>query len=286
MKTWRTVLAVHLAVTVAAFAVVLPLGLLVDALLGARPDGDLALWRHGGAVAADLVMGNLPALLGALRSSAFFLAVFVLISPVGTAALLDAHVRGADVGAGRLFELIRTLWSKLMAQRIALIVALGLAAATGIALQSLAESFSRDWPSAASRWSLRAAAFAPALLLAAIFAASLDVAQAMLVRGATGPVRVFIAAARWAVRHPIRCAGPYVLVLIAASAVTLAGAAAATDLGGRPGAAAIVLVLIHQAIALGRTLLRFAWLGRAARMGPSLTTPPAPSYAVSPPSDP
>jgi hypothetical protein len=95
-------------------------------------------------------------------------------------------------------------------------------------------------------------------------------------------VRTFLAAARWAVRRPIRAAGPYLLTVLASAAITFLGAAVASGLGGRPGLAALALVIVHQSIALLRTFLRAAWLGKAADLAvaaAAVTSPSGSTYA-------
>jgi hypothetical protein len=257
---WRTLLAVHAVLSLAALALAAPFATLGGAVMAGRPDGDLAFWAGGGELAADGFIRLAPFAGAALRLAAAVLCLWALVAPLTTALLLDAHHQGADPGLSRLPAAARTLWGPFLAQRAALVVALVLAGTTGAACVHLAGTASEDWPDAAAQGLLSLAALLPALALAALAGAATDLAHAMTTRGAPRPLATWLAAARWALLHPIRTAGPYALTVAAAALSTLVAAMLAERLGGSPGLPALALFAVQQAVAFGRTALRSAWL--------------------------
>lgn len=260
MTRWRTLLVVHALLSLAAFALAAPFATLGGAVVGSRPDGALAFWAGGGELAADAFVRLAPFGGAALRLAAAVLCLWALVAPLTTALLLDAHHRGVDPGLSRLPAAARTLWAPFLAQRAAQVGALVLAGATGAACLHLAGKASADWPDAAAQGLLSLAALLPALALAALAGAATDLAHAMTTRGASRPLATWLAAARWALFHPIRTAGPYVLTVLAAGLLTLVAAMLAARLGGHPGLPAVVLFAAHQSVAFARTALRSAWL--------------------------
>lgn len=263
MTRWRTLLAVHGLVTFVALALAAPFALLGGAVVARRPEGDLAFWAGGGEVCADALIRLVPFGGAALKLAAGVLCVWALVAPLATALLLDAHHRGVDTGISRLSAAARTLWGPLLAQRAAQVVALVLAGATGSACAHLAELASADWPSASRQGIVKLVAWVPALVLAALAGAATDLAHARTTRGAKGPLGTWLVAARWAVFHPVRAVGPYVLTTAAVALLTLVAAMLAERLGGRAGLPALALFAAQQAVAFARTALRSAWLETA-----------------------
>jgi hypothetical protein len=270
----RTLLAVHAILSLAALALAAPFAALGASVTGGRPDGDLAYWARGSEVAVDALVRLAPLAGAPLRLAFGVLCVWVLVAPLTTALLLDAHRRDQDTGISRLPEAARTLWGPFLAQRAVQVVALVLAAATGAACLHFANLASADWPSAAAQGLVSLAALLPALAIATLAGAATDLAHAMTARRPRagdglqprrfgGATATWLLAARWALFHPVRALGPYALTVLAATLLTLVAAMLAEQLGGRPGLAALGLFAAQQAVALARTALRSAWLETA-----------------------
>ena len=262
---WRTLVSVHALVSIGALALAAPFALLATAVVGALPDGDLALWSGGGEVAVDAAIRLRPFAGTALWLGAGTLCLWAFVAPLGTGLLLDAHLRRTDPGLSRIGAVARTLWGALLAQRAAAVAALAFALALGATCARLAGALSADWPSAARQTLLLGAAWIPGLALAALAGAATDLAHAMTTRGTPGrgAMQTWLAAARLATARPLRTAGPWALTMLAVGLLTLVSAMLAEQLGGRPGVAALGLFLVQQLVAFARTALRSAWLETA-----------------------
>lgn len=260
---WRTLVAVHLSLSAAALLLAAPFATLIGATVGRLPEGDLALWSGGGEVAVDAAIRLAPFAGPALVLGGVVFCLWALAAPLATGVLLDAHARSTDPGLSRVGAVARTLWAPFLAQRVAQIIGLVVAVVVGGSFARLADAVSTGWTSAVHQGLLVAAAWLPAVLLAAIACAATDVAHALTVRGARGGLRTWWAAARLTASRPLRMGGPWALTTLAMALVTLVAAMLAERLGGRPGLLALLLFAIQQIVAFGRTALRSAWLETA-----------------------
>ncbi len=265
---WRTVVAAHVVLLAFATLLAVPGWLVVRTSVGSRPDGDLALWHEGSIFVADTVAHDRGALAGAARATALGTVLFALLSLPISAGLFATLRHGRDLGpagfgaaAGRAgaFLVLLLLW----------LVAAALVAGAGFAAANAVHGAFED--TAPVRGTVLAGLCAlPFAALLTVLAAATDVARSAVAAGRPGPARTLLAAARAAVRSPLRFTAPYCAFGAASIAASLLAAALADRLGGRPGASAVALFVIGQLVLLARAFLRAAWMAAAAGLAEAL----------------
>jgi hypothetical protein len=270
------VLFVHFALLLVSLPLAAAVANVVDAGIGQRAEGDLALWHEGFVFVSDTLAADTVPLRLALRTVALGAALFAIVSLPLSAALFATLSRGRDLGVGAFATVATRRAGALFVVLLAWIVVAAVLSGLGaLAAKGLVDRFALD-PDPRRGWLLAALAALPFALLLLVAAAATDVAKSAIVMRAESPLRALLASLRTAAVRPLRFGAPYAAFGISSIAASVLAAAVANRLGGRPGAPAIALFVVgHVALAV-RSFLRAAWIGAAGRLADAYLDRPRP----------
>lgn len=286
----RAIVYVYVAELLWALIVATPVHAWARRAWGSHPDGDAVLWLPGG---RELLvwLGQNDAALGVVSRTAMVLMVAGVIAmqvPLGALLASLAFARGDEEGA--LADRRALPWKSALHvgtsafMPLAGLLALGSVAAIivlvlgGIAGAAVDHGFAERLGDARS-FTLRLITFALFAAVAALIGVVVDLARAAIARDIGLAAAKGTSAPGWTTM--LRGIGTALIVARRQLRVaTLAwawraslglgliviGALGAQALGGKGGAALLVLWLVHQAVVLLRVALRASWLARAVAM--------------------
>lgn len=278
------ILYVYLAELAWALVVATPVHAWARRVWGAHPDGDAVLWLPGGRELLTWV-GQEGAALGVVSRTTIVLLVVGMVAmqiPLGALLASLAFRRDAELGGDRAPRWRSALgigtaafWSLaglLVLGAITGVVVVGAGAMLGSALDgALAERLGD-----ARAFQARVAVVALSVLLACLVGVVVDLARAAVARDAgLGAIRGDRASSWTMMRRALGVSLSAMRRNIGAATVAWgwraaaslsfvgAGIVVAQGLGGKGGAALLLLWLGHQGIVVARVALRASWLARA-----------------------
>lgn len=239
--------------------------LIADSGVGARPEGDRALFENGGYLLLEVARVQGPALVATARGLLPLLALGLLLNAVCSAALL--------AGLNQQGRLSWVEVARRALERSPALLVIG--AGTGLAqlvLALIGSSVAAALPEPLARPVATTLGQAAVWLVVALLVGGLggvsDVAKASLVRHEARLTEALACASRLALRRPwLSCFGwlPYALPFVSSAAL----AAQLSELCdvSRPGAWRVLVVLLaHQLVIVVAVAARAAWYARALRL--------------------
>lgn len=256
----------HAVLLAFSLLVSLPTWTVVGSGIGARAEGDLALWHEGAVFVADTVAHDRGALLHAARATLVGVGVFALLALPLSAGLFATLHTGRDLGARGFAAAAARRTQAFFVVLVLFGIGLALCAGAGaLAVSKVYDAFAETPDPRKGIW-LAGLTAVPFLVGALLWAAAADVARSGLSNGHVGTVRTLFACARLALLHPLRFGAPYVAFGAASLGLTLVAAAIASKLGGRPGPAGPALFVVGHATLVARAFLRAGWMSAATRL--------------------
>jgi hypothetical protein len=232
-------------------------------------DGDAPLWAPGGHALLDWLWHDAHGLRAGVRGGGMVLVLGAIAGLVPMAALLvtlayGTRDRRATGFVRSMAEGMRAFPSMVLLLVLTVLVE-GLVVGAGAGLAHTVEGWTH-----AGLGEARAEQIAGALLLAFVGLASAvgvvhDLARAAVIRFKVTGLRALALGARTFRRSPVSLWWSWAWRMLASLAPVLTAAAVAERLGGRGGIALVVLVALHQCVAVVRIALRASWLARALR---------------------
>jgi hypothetical protein len=262
--------------TVVAWFAGWPAACLVRAAYGNDPRGDAPLWLPGSDALLDFLWRDWHGVSAAARAAAVVLVTGAVAGLVPMAALMVAIAgagEGPKVGFARgVGDALRAVPAMLLLL-VTVTAAQALVVGAGALAGAVAETLTHAALGEAHAQELSAALCLPFLALAAAIGVTHDLARAAVVSRAAGGMRALVVGAKEFAAAPVSLGWSWAWRAIAALAPVIVAGAAASRLGGRGGAALLLLALLHQAAVLARVALRASWLATALRRVPAQRTP-------------
>lgn len=257
---WQSALAITASGPAAAF---------VGATYGAGPRGDGPLWAAGGHDLLDLLWHGARGLAPVTSAAeiAIGTAAVVGLLPMAAVMVAMAYATRDRRSPGLVDSIVGA--ARAMPSLLWLLVAVGVAQAATVGLGVLIAAGAQAWLS--DSWGeARAERVGVALGLVFVLIASglgvvHDLARATVIRSRATGWRAVVLGARAFGHAPLPIWWSWAWRGLASLAPLLAVAAAATRIGGRGGAALILLASLHQGVVLSRIALRASWLAHALR---------------------
>jgi len=265
----RAVLAVWAWESALALLASWPAASLVRAVYGDDPRGDAPLWTPGGHALLDFVLHEQHGLRGAMTGATLVLVVGAVAGLVPMTALMTSIAfatrdRRAAGFIRCVTEGLRHFRRMLVLLVIASVVQ-ALVIGAGSGLGSVVEGWAHGMgePRAQQLEGLVLAVF---LLAASAVGVAHDLARAAVVRFDVRGLRALALGVRTLRLSPLPLWWSWAWRALASVAPVVAVAAVAGRLGGSPGVAALVFLLVlHQSVVLARVALRASWLAKALR---------------------
>jgi hypothetical protein len=269
MWMWQSVLA--LVGTWPAIA-------LVRAAYGRHPRGDAPLWDGDALALLALLSREMNGFRAAIGASGVVLLLGAVsgLLPMAALSVSMAHAtrEGRAIGAARSAEgALRALRPLAL-----LLVVVGVAqcalAAGAVLIGEMVEALGHAWLGEAHAQAV-GLTFALLLLLPAVaFGVVHDLARGAVVRFELGAMRALAVGAQTFRGAPISVAWAWAWRGLAGIMPVAIVAAISGRLGGRQGAALLVLAALHQSVILSRVSLHASWLAKAMRT----VRPPPPLF--------
>jgi hypothetical protein len=241
---------------------------LIRAAYGSDPRGDAALWTPGAHALLDFLWRDMHGVSAAAWGAALVLAVGAVTGLVPMAVLMVAM---SDVGrapegafASNVADAVRALPA--MALLLVVVTATeALVLGAGAFVGELAEGWTHASMGEALAQQLGAALAVPFLVLSIAIGIMHDLARAAVVRRAAGCAGALVAGVAALRADPVSLGWSWAWRAMASLVPMILVGAVADRLGGRGGAALVLLALLHQGVVLGRIALRASWLATGLR---------------------
>ncbi len=243
-----------------------PAASLVRAVFASDPRGDAALWEPGGAALLDFLWHDTPGALAAADGALLVVLVAMATGWLPLAALMAAMARPRSARSGAARTALASLGLLPAFVRCALVVvaAQGATLGAGAFLAALVEGWTRARLGEGPAQKLEVAVALPFALGALALGVAHDLARSVIVVRGRGALAGLTEGWRLYRSAPARLSLSWAWRSIASiAAVGLAGVFAAHAGAGAPSF--LVLVVVHQGVALLRVALRASWLARAMR---------------------
>jgi hypothetical protein len=243
-----------------------PAASLVRSVFASDPRGDAALWEPGGAALLDFLWHDTPGAVAAVDGALLVVLVAMAAGWLPLAALMAAMAGARSIRTGVARSALATFRVLPTFVRCALVVvaAQGATLGAGAFLASLVEGWTRGRLGEAPAQRLALAVGLPFVLGALALGVAHDLARSVIVVRGRGAVAGLTEGWRLYRSAPAGLSLSWAWRSIASiAAVGLAGVLAAHTGAGAAGF--VVLVVVHQGVALLRVALRASWLARAMR---------------------
>jgi hypothetical protein len=257
---WQSALAVAVSSTAAS---------LVRTTYGAAPQGDAPLWDAGGHALVDFVWHGARGMAPIVTDAEIVLALAATVGFLPTAASMIAIAyAGRD---RRPAGFVRSMGAaaRAMPPLLWLWVVVGLGQVATLGAGALVSAAARAW--CCDGWGEeRADRVAVAIGVVFVLVASglgvmHDLARAAVVVAHARGARALALGARIFARAPLQHWWAWAWRALTSLAPVIAAAAMATSMGGRGGAALVLLAILHQGVVLSRVALHASWLANALR---------------------
>jgi hypothetical protein len=249
-----------------------PAASLVRAAYGNDPRGDSVLWTSGSHALLDFLWREAHGASVVVRGAAVVVLASAVAGLVPTAALMVAMARTQEAPRVTFARAVGDGLRALPALVLLLVVvtlAEAVAAGAGLLAGELTEGFAHAGLGEAHAEELGAVVSLPFLLITAAIGVTHDLARATVVVRSTSAMRALAAGAFEFAAAPLALGWSWGWRAVLALALIALVAPVSGHLGGRGGAALVLLALVHQAVILGRVALRASWLATALRHVPA-----------------
>jgi hypothetical protein len=257
-----------------------PAASLVRAAYGNDPRGDSVLWTPGSHALLDFLWREAHGISAVVRGAAVVLLASAVAGLVPTAALMVA-IAGAEapkeVSFSRAVRDGVRAFPALMLLLVVVTVAQTIAVGAGVLAGDLTAGWTHAGLGEAHAQGLGAVVSLPFLVLAAAIGVTHDLARAAVVRRSVSGMRALAAGAFEFAAAPVSLGWSWGWRAVVALALIAVVAPFAGHLGGRGGAALVLLAVLHQTVVLGRVALRASWLATALRHAPGADFPSLPT---------